>query len=61
MAAFESGREFLVDPNTAQTFYRESVDGVYSSWIPLKPSNYHPARLEANNVSELIRMLVVPC
>jgi len=54
MAAFESGREFYVEPNTAQTFYREPINGVYSPWTPLQPSDYHPPRPESHSVRKFI-------
>ena len=56
MADFESGRQFFTDPVTAQTFYREPINGVYSPWMPLGPSDYHPPRPETHNVSKPISM-----
>lgn len=56
MATHESGRQFQVDRFTGQTFYREPVDGVYSPWIPLHPSDYHLLRPEAHNVRNSVRL-----
>ena len=58
MSAFDSGWQFFVDPFTTQTFYWEPVNGVYSPWTPLNPSNYHPLRPEAHNVRKFISLLV---
>ena len=58
MSTFESGRQFLVDPFTAQTFYREPANGVYSPWTPLDPSDRHLPRPEAHNVSDSFGLLV---
>lgn len=58
MAAFESTRRFFVDPITAQTFYREPVNGMYSPWMPLNPSDYHPSRPESHNVRNFVDLLL---
>ena len=50
MATFESGLEFTTDRFTAQTFYREPVNGLLIPWMPLNPSDYHPPRPESHNV-----------
>ena len=57
MATFESAWQFYVDPFTAQTFYRESVN---SPWIPLNPSDYHPTRPESHDVRKFIGVLLAP-
>lgn len=58
MASFESGREFLRDPVTAQLFYREPADGGLTAWAPLPPSDYHLQRPESHNVGVFIRALL---
>jgi len=60
MSTFDSGRQFFVDPFTAQTFYWEPVNGVYSPWAPLNPSDYHLPRPEVHNVREFFNLLVRP-
>lgn len=53
MSSLESGREFVTDRFTGQTFYREPLNAsrtLYSGWVPLPPSDYHPQRPEAHNV-----------
>lgn len=57
MAAFESGRQFQVDNNTTQIFYREPVNGVYSQWTPLPPSDYHRTRPETHNVRKFVSVI----
>ena len=56
MAAFESGRQFHVDRFTSQTFYREPINGVYSPWMPLHASDYHPSRPEAHDVKNHVNL-----
>ena len=53
MSTFESGRQFFVDPFTTQTFYREPINGTYSPWTPLNPSDYHPMRPATHDVRKL--------
>lgn len=52
MAHFEVSydRQFHVDPVTAQTFFREHVNGIWGMWRPLEPSDFHPPRPAAHNV-----------
>ena len=51
MSAFESGRQFFVDPSTTQPFYHEPTNGVYSPWTPLPLSDFHSQKPGAHNVS----------
>jgi len=52
MAHFEVScdRQFHVDPVTAQTFFREHVNGIWGMWRPLEASDFHPPRPAAHNV-----------
>ena len=51
-----SGRQFDINPITGQVFYCEPVDGYYSSWTALEPSDYHPPRPASHNVSRVLRI-----
>src|SRR5882762_2998576 len=53
MTSFESnsGRQFETDPVSGQIFYREPIDGSYSPWTPLEPSDYHPSQPATHNVN----------
>lgn len=61
MTTFESGRQFFVHPVTAQTFYWEPVNGTYSQWTALDPSDYHPPRPESHNVRRFADVFLDLC
>ena len=60
MTSFESdsGRQFETDLITGQIFYREPIDGSYSPWTHLEPSDYHLSQPATHSVS--IRLSVSP-
>ena len=61
MASFESGRQFETDPISGQLFYREPIDGSYSPWTPLEPSDYHLPLPATRNVNTPTTCPYLPC
>ena len=58
-SGFDSGRQFEIDPVSGQIFYREPIEGFYTSWTPLEPSDYHPPRPAGHNVSGLLQIYLL--
>lgn len=52
---FSSGRQFQADPSTGQILYREPIDGNYTRWTALEPSDYHVPTPTSHNVSSLFQ------
>ena len=62
-SAFDSGRQFETDPISGQLFFREPIEGFYSPWRALEPSDYHiPTGPASHSVSALsnISFLYLP-
>jgi hypothetical protein len=53
-------RRFHVDRTTAQTFFQERVNGDWTTWRPLEPSDFHPPHPAAHNVGVLMSLCPIP-